>query len=106
MHPATVFPPPVSKSILIPFLSPPYKQWDETVYPQLRASNDGLPVSYVSLGGSGQGCPLLRASDEHRFTVRVLRARRAPGRSLLILLRARDPRAQRAAGPYPITALP
>ena len=31
-----------------------------------------------SLGG-GQGCPLLRASNEHSFTVRVLRARRAPG---------------------------
>ena len=30
--------------------------------------------------GSGQGCPLLRASDEHRFIVRILRARRAPGR--------------------------
>ena len=25
------------------------------------------------------GCPLLRASDEHRFIVRVLRARRTPG---------------------------
>ena len=31
---------------------------------------------------SGQGCPLLRASNEHSFTVRVLRARKAPGRSL------------------------
>jgi hypothetical protein len=36
--------------------------------------------------GSGQGCPLLRASNQHSFTVRVLRARRAPGRSLPILL--------------------
>jgi hypothetical protein len=33
--------------------------------------------------GSGQGCPLLRASDEHSFIVRVLRARRAPGHSPL-----------------------
>ena len=31
--------------------------------------------------GSGQGCPLLRASDEHIPIVRVLRVRRAPGRS-------------------------
>ena len=37
---------------------------------------------YTSLRGSGRGCPLLRASNEHRFTVRVLRARRAPGYSL------------------------
>src|SRR4029077_2123034 len=29
------------------------------------------------------GCPLLRASNEHILIVRVLRARRAPGRSLL-----------------------
>jgi ribosomal protein L30/L7E len=34
------------------------------------------------LGGSGQGCPLLRASNEHIRIVRVLRARRAPGHSL------------------------
>ncbi len=32
--------------------------------------------------GSGQGCPLLRASNEHIHIVRVLRARRAPGHSL------------------------
>ena len=31
--------------------------------------------------GSGQGCPRLRASDVHILIVRVLRARRAPGRS-------------------------
>ena len=30
------------------------------------------------------GCPLLRASDEYCFIVRVLRARRAPGRSSFI----------------------
>ena len=30
--------------------------------------------------GSGQGCPRLRASNEHIPIVRVLRARRAPGR--------------------------
>jgi hypothetical protein len=49
-----------------------------------------------SLKGSGQGCPLLRASNEHFLNVRVLRARRAPGRSLLILLRARVARVQGA----------
>jgi hypothetical protein len=38
------------------------------------------------LRGSGRGCPLLRASNEHILIVRVLRARRAPGHSLLILL--------------------
>jgi hypothetical protein len=36
---------------------------------------------FPSIGGSGQGCPLLRASNEHFLKVRVLRARRAPGRS-------------------------
>src|SRR5438270_12159971 len=48
----------------------------------------------VFLSGSGQGCPQLRASDEHRFTVRVLLARRALGRSLSILLRPRVARAR------------
>ena len=48
--------------------------------------------------GSGQGCPLLRASNEHSFIVRVLRARRAPGRALLILQRARAPGAVRPCG--------
>ncbi len=37
-------------------------------------------ISQTSLRRSGQGCPLLRALDEHSFIVRVLRARRAPGR--------------------------
>ena len=40
--------------------------------------------------------PLLRASDEHSCIVRVLRARRAPGRSFPILPRARAPGAKRA----------
>ncbi len=56
---------------------------------QLHASNESLPVSYASLGGSGQGCPLLRASNEHILIVRVLRARGVPGHSLLIPLRPR-----------------
>ena len=57
----------------------------------------------ISLLGSGQGCPQLRASDEHRFIVRVLRARRAPGRSLFIL---RRPRVARAQGIVPASLLP
>jgi hypothetical protein len=36
---------------------------------------EGLPISYAFLGGSGRGCPQRRASNEHSFTVRVLRAR-------------------------------
>src|SRR4026207_2593144 len=55
---------------------------------------EGLPVRHTSLQGSGRGCPLLRASNEHSFTVRVLRTRRAPGHSLSILLRPRVGRAQ------------
>jgi hypothetical protein len=35
--------------------------------------------------------PSLRASNEHSSIVRVLRARRAPGRSLLFLLSPRLP---------------
>jgi len=47
----------------------------------LRPSSEALPILSNSLLRSGQGCPLLRASDEHCFIVRVLRARRASGRS-------------------------
>ena len=47
----------------------------------------GLPIFLTSRLGGGQGCPLLRASNEHSFIVRVLRARRAPGRFLRSLLR-------------------
>jgi hypothetical protein len=39
------------------------------------------PHSYRLSRKERPGCPLLRASDEHSFIVRVLRARRAPGRS-------------------------
>jgi hypothetical protein len=66
--------------------------WDAPCPEQGRSEN--LPTPYTSLKGSGRGCPLLRASNEHSFIiVRVLRARRAPGRSPLpffsILLEAR-----------------
>src|SRR6185295_19093377 len=52
----------------------------------------------TSLQGSGRGFPRLRTSDEHSFIVRVLRARRAPGRSLPILLRPRVARAKETNG--------
>ena len=45
---------------------------------QVRSEN--LPTPHTSHKGSGRGCPLLRASNEHILIVRVLRARRAPGR--------------------------
>src|SRR2546427_9429802 len=67
--------------------------------PRLRASTEGFPILYTSIQGSGQGCPLLRASNEHCFIVRVLRARRAPGRSFPILL------LQSAVGGVPREAL-
>ena len=48
---------------------------------QVRSEN--LPTPHTSHKGSGRGCPLLRASNEHILIVRVLRARRVPGRSPL-----------------------
>jgi len=68
---------------------------------------EGGPISFISREGSGQGCPLLRASNEHIPIVRVLRARRAPGRSLPILLRPRVARAQgtHRANPPPADGL-
>ena len=62
--------------------------------------SEGLPVRHTSLQGSGRGCPLLRASNEHSFTVRVLRARRAPGHSLLSFS-GRALREQRRLTGYP-----
>ena len=55
--------------------------------PRLRASNEGLFPSLHITSREWLGCPRLRASDEHSFIVRVLRARRAPGHSLPILLK-------------------
>ena len=43
---------------------------------QREPSNYSLPLFW----GSGQGCPRLRASNEHILIVRVLQAKRAPGR--------------------------
>ena len=40
---------------------------------------------FPRIGESGQGCPRLRASNEHILMVRVLRAKRAPGCILLPL---------------------
>src|ERR1043165_2378778 len=49
----------------------------------LTARIERPPFSPLYHGrGSGRGCPSLRAWNEHSFTVRVLRARRAPGYSL------------------------
>ena len=64
----------------------------------LLPSHEGLPILYTSPKGSGQGCPQLRASNEHSFIVRVLRAMRAPGRSSLIL-----PAAEFLAAPVTLT---
>ena len=61
---------------------------------------EGRPVRHTSLQGSGRGCPLLRASNEHSFTVRVLRARMAPGHSLLSFS-GRALREQRRLTGYP-----
>src|SRR4029078_9998066 len=47
-----------------------------------RGRSKNRPTSHTSHKGSGRGCPLLRASDEHILIVRVLRAKRAPRRSL------------------------
>ncbi len=51
--------------------------------PAQQGRSDNLSTPHTSHKGSGQGCPLLRASNEHILIVRVLRARRAPGRSPL-----------------------
>jgi hypothetical protein len=51
--------------------------------PIQRGRNKNRPTSHTSHKGSGRGYPLLRASNEHFLNVRVLRARRAPGRSPL-----------------------
>jgi hypothetical protein len=68
-----------------------------------RASSPGedLPICYTSLRGIGPDCPLLRASSDHCFIVGALRTRRAPGRSLPILLRPRVARAQRIGSSRP-----
>src|ERR1043165_1989107 len=49
-----------------------------------RRSSVSIPSSAPHISGSGRGCPLLRASNEHILIVRVLRARRAPGCSLFL----------------------
>ena len=83
---------------------PPYPPIASQSISRGRASSqgEGLPMLFISLRGSGQGRPLLRASNEHRFIVRVVRARRAPGRSLPILLRPRVARAQKIIGLHPL----
>ena len=51
--------------------------------------------------GESPDCPSLRASDEHRFIVRVLRARRMVWRLPLPLPRPRVARAQKIISPHP-----
>jgi hypothetical protein len=48
-----------------------------------RAINpcEDLTPPHTSLKRSSRGCPFLRASNEHSFSVRVMRARRSPGYS-------------------------
>ena len=55
---------------------------------------EGLPIFPTSPSGEQPDCPSLRASDEHCFIVRVLRARRMSGCSPSFLLRPRVARAQ------------
>jgi hypothetical protein len=72
--------------------------------PPLHVSKETLPTLSTSFERGGRGCPLLHASNEHRFIVRVLRARRAPGHSLPILLRPRIARAQGTHRAIPLPA--
>ena len=75
------------------------------VNPHLRALEEH-PITWPVLVCSSlfkresPDCPSLRASSDHRFIVGALRARRAPGRSLPLLLRPRVPRAGGRLG-YP-----
>ena len=76
-------------------MRPFYFLMSKLVHPHVLRSRDHLltlmhlpcllasrhPRSVRPLKGSGQGCPLLRASSNHCFIVGALRARRAPGRS-------------------------
>jgi hypothetical protein len=70
---------------------------------------EGLPISYAFIGGSGQGCPLLRASNDQRFTIDPSKLACLPplGRAPMLvnvrpsneaLLRARVPGAQDQRG--------
>ncbi len=48
----------------------------------LRMSNEGRTTSYRTLlRGSGRGCPLLRASNEHILYRARSASKKAPGRS-------------------------
>ena len=48
---------------------------------EIGGTSEHFLILSISIWRSGQGCPLLRASSDHCFTVGALRARRAPGRS-------------------------
>jgi len=57
-----------------PFLGRAFREQEDD-----QAASPLLPQPPTK--GSGQGCPLLRASSDHRFIVGALRARRPPGHS-------------------------
>ena len=75
--------------------------WDDPTSARLTPPSPTYLGSSIHLHtGEWPRLPLLRASNEHSFTVRVLRARRAPGCSLSLLLYVEplsDARTQRAA---------
>ena len=97
-------------------MRPFYFLMSKLVHPHVLTSRDHLltlmlfPGLLVSLHprrvrplkGSGQGCPLLRASSDHRFIVGALRARRAPGHSFPIIPRPRVARAQKIIRLHPL----
>jgi hypothetical protein len=61
-----------------------------------RSQTPSPPLLQTTTKGSGQGCPPLRASSDHRFIVGALRARRAfdlPSNSPSLLVRLFFPRA-------------
>jgi hypothetical protein len=60
---------------------------------------EGLPIFPPSPSGEQPDGPSLRAPDEHRFIVRVLRARGWSGCSPFVLLRPRVARAQGVSHP-------
>ena len=97
-------------------MRPFYFLMSKLVHPHVLTSRDHLltlmlfPGLLVSLHprrvrplkGSGRGCPLLRASSDHRFIVGALRARRAPGHSFPIIPRPRVARAQKIIRLHPL----
>ena len=55
--------------------------------PPLHAANEDPPISYTSLKGSGQGCPVLRASDEH---ILIVKEKQRGRESVFVAVRAEN----------------